>query len=505
MKIVKKCMALFLAVLMLSGCLSTGFAVFAEEKLPQIYVNGIGSRKVYDKTDPDQISLFYPVDSEGMLENLKKFPEYAKQAVEELNPDLLYSCVYSWMWDTMGKAALGKDGMTSADENVIIDPCGLDYAGNGKYYFNYDSRLDPVDLAKQLDEYIGLVQGHSGKQRIELVGSSYGTSVIMAYLNEYPEKLNIIDSVVLCVPCFEGVEFVGEIFSGQLTVDAQTLDDFVQVMLGNEDVDLVLDILYKCGALDIITDIVLEPVLYAALMRAVRDLARDLFGTFPSMWSFVEDEFFRDALVNLYGENYEDENHEYAALIKKITYYHDNVMVRGDEIFDNARENGIKMNIIAKYGRPSLPLSKYGNFMSDGLVSVENSSMGATCAPYRETLPENYVQSAYGEYNMISADRCIDASTGIAPLNTWYIRGLEHAEKPQVYYQLIDAVIYNDLDVNTDAKYPQFMEYDGENLIPLRAIEKEKETTVLEDLIRLLLRVIDIFMEKLRALTGKAE
>ena len=34
--------------------------------------------------------------------------------------------------------------------DVTYDPCTVEYDGDGKYIFSYDSRLDPVDLADEL-------------------------------------------------------------------------------------------------------------------------------------------------------------------------------------------------------------------------------------------------------------------------------------------------------------------------------------------------------------------
>ena len=239
-------------------------------------------------------------------------------------------------------------------------------------------------------------------------------------------------------------------------------------------------------------------MLQVAPIDAVRDLARDLFGTFPSMWSFVQDEYFYKALENIYGENYDDPDHEYAALIEKITYYHEEVMVKANELFDIAEENGAKMNIFAKYGRPSLPLSEHGNFMSDGLVDLEDASIGATCSMYREKLPADYVQAKHTDYDMLSADRCVDASTGIRPFNTWYIKGLEHSEKPDSYFAMINYVLYNNVDVTTEGSpYPQFLEKNGDEILPLGESEEKKSTSVIYDLIKLLLRSIELIIEKL--------
>ncbi len=498
----KKVLCLILAVMMILPCAGFALAAETQEHLPQIYVNGIGSRKVYEVGDPDKNSLFYPINGEAMLENLGNFGKYAEEAIAKNEPDILYNCIYSWMWDTMGKAALDTDGITNKFD-VTIDPCPLDYEGDGKYVFNYDSRLDPVDLAKQLYEYVGWVKEHSGSDRYELVSSSYGTAIVAAYLHEYEEEWDNIDSSLLCVPSLPGVDFVGEVFSGTFNFDPDVVVDFVKYMVGNEDIDLVLSVLNKSGALEKILEYGLEPVAQVALLKAVNAIVHDIFGTFPSMWTFVQDEYFYAALERVYGEDYASPEHSHAKLIEKITYYHEEVMVAAPEILLAAQEAGIHMNIIAKYGYPAMPFSNSGNVISDSLVDLEDASYGATCSMRYETLPEGYKQKLYPEYNMLSADGCVDASTCLLPFNTWIIKDLKHEEKPREYWEMLDVIVYDNIDVNSSEKYPQFMQKsptDPEKLEPLTASEEEPVSTLIQDFIRLLTRLITIITEKLKAL-----
>ncbi|MBR5437307.1 MAG: alpha/beta hydrolase, partial [Clostridia bacterium] len=340
----KKLLCLILSLVMLLSCSAIAFAAETEDHLPQIYVNGIGSRAIYEVGDESKTSLFYPVNSEALMANLGRFPEYAEAAIKKNNPEILAEAVYSIMMDSMGKVAMNPDGVTSV-HNVTIDPCPLDYRGDGKYSFNYDSRLDPVDLAAQLYEYVGWVKEHSGQERYELVGSSYGSAIIAAYMCEYGEKeMDNIDSVLLCVPSLPGIDFVGEVFSGSFNFDADVVVDFVKYMVGNEDLDLVLSILNKSGALEKILEYFLEPVVQVGLMSAVDRLVHDLFGTLPAMWTFVQDEYFYAALERAYGKDYASKDHSHAKLIEKITYYHENVMVAAPEIFLDAQEKGVHMN-----------------------------------------------------------------------------------------------------------------------------------------------------------------
>lgn len=504
MKILKKAVSLILALALTVSCCGIVFASAEEKRLPKIYVNGVGSRAVYMADDPEKTPVFFPMNTDTLMENLKGILDYAKDSLNNLDPDILRNMVYNLMWDTCGNAALDTDGI-SPKFNSTIDPCPLDYRGNGQYDFNYDSRLSPLDLAVQLREYITLVQNHSGSEKVELVASSYGTAVLAACLKLYPEIIDIADSVLFCVPTIAGLNFVGELFSGQVNTDAVILKDYLGNMLGNDDVSLLLSVLLQTGTLDFIIEEGLEPAIEAALLDAAKDIIHDIFATFPSMWSYVQHNTFYDALEYLYGENYADPDHEYAGLINRVITYHEEVMMKTDEIFESLNSKNVHTGLLVKYDKPHIPLTQESNLMSDNLVTVQDASFGATSCRYGETLPADYTQQLHTDYNMISPDRCIDASTGAYPFTTWYIKGLEHGTRPSSYVAIMDAVIYGNLDVNTDENYPQFMIYNAEDesVTPFKEYTPEEKPTFVEECIALIKRVIEIIIGAFRKLFNK--
>ncbi len=482
MKKLNKFISLILVTLMLAICFTGTVASAADyDHLPKIYVNGVGSRPVYMADDPDKKPVFFPMNGEALMENLKDFRDLLDDPVEERNTNIIYNIVYNLMWETCKGAVLDKDGISPKFDSVI-DPCPLDYIGDGEYYFNYDSRLDPVDLAHQLYEYIAMVQEDSGSEKYELVASSYGTAVLMSCLKEHPDILDDIDSVLLCVPTVGGMEFVGELFSGNINTDARLLMDYLNNMLGGDEPNLFLSILDQTGIFNFLVESIAEPLAKKALLSAAKDIIRDIFATFPSMWSYVKGDAFYDSLEYLYGENYADEDHEYAGLIKRVTYYHENIMMKTDEIFASLKEKDIHTGILVKYDVPMIPLSEKGNVLGDNLVTVENSSFGAFSSRYGEVLPEDYEQKLHTKYDMISPDGCIDASTGKYPFTTWYIKGLDHGTRTDGYYKLMNTVAYNNLDVNTDKNYPQFLVLgeDGNSIVPLEETEPVEELTFVQ-------------------------
>ena len=505
MKAFKKIISLVLAVLLTVSCCAGIIASAADyDHLPKIYVNGIGTRAVYMADDPEKKPVFFPMNNELLMENLKGILNYAKDSAANLDPDFIYNMAYNLMWDTCGAAALDTDGFTPK-YNAIVDECPLDYRGDGEYSFNFDSRLSPLDLAKQLREYIGWVQEHSGSQKIEFVASSYGTAILAACLKMYPEVMDIADSVLFCVPTINGMEFVGEIFSGNINTDAVLLKDYLSNMVGNDDLSLLLSVLLQTGTLDFIIEEGVEPLAKAALLDAAKDIVHDIFATFPSMWSYVNDDYFYDALEYLYGENYADPDHEYAVLIDKVITYHEDVMMSMDEIFESLNSKNIHTGLLVKYDKPLIPLTEKGNVMSDDLVTVEASSFGATSCRFGDTLPADYKQQLHTEYDMISPDRCIDASTGAYPFTTWYIKGLDHGTMPEDYKKMMNAVVYNNLDIYSDENYPQFMAYNAEDesITPFKEYTPEKELTFVEECIALVKRLIEIIIGAFQKLFAK--
>lgn len=505
MKSAKKVLSLFLALIMILSCASTAYAAYPSDHLTQIYVEGFESEPIVLKDDPEKKSLLFPVDGAKLLDNLMKYENNIRKAIDGKDANLLRGYIGAWMDDSFGLTALSPDGRTNASELIECRTSSLRNDGNGRYVMSYDSRLDPIDLAKELKKYVDQV---TGGKKYELVGSSYGSTIIVSYLNEYPEELPKIDSVVLCVPSANGVNFAGELFTGNFSLDADAIEAFVKSLDVDEDIYTLVSMLNKTGSLQAILKSALEPVLKAALVDALRDTIYNIFGTFPAMWTFVEDEFFYDALEFVYGADYASPDHEYAQLIEKVINYHENILVRTYDIISNAKNAGVHTNVIAKYGSAPIPVSKDGNFMGDGFVALERASFGATCGGNMKTLPEGYVQAKLNERNFISPDGCIDASTCLLPYNTWFIRGLWHGTKTSSYYELINHIIYNNMDIDSDANYPQFMQVDedGETIIPMNEgnpAESEKKTSWIYDFLTLLPRLFNFIIDKIRGFFEK--
>ena len=481
MKILKSTLSILLVVVTLFSCCSVAFA-YENEGYPMVYLAGFGDTNIYYEDDPEKKPLFYPVDTDRVANNLKNMDDYIIESIKKGEPDLLYSCIYNFVWDTFGMLRMEPDG-TSVD-GVVAAPIELNYTGNNRYVFSYDWRLDPFTIAKQLRDYIEDVKEDAGSDKVELVASSFSANTALAYLKLYEKELGDLDSIVFCVPSIGGISMISELFSGELNIGHDALKNFMLGTAGMEVMGEVLDLLDEMGILKPLVDAMFVPTLKAALSRALTDLFRDFVSTIPAVWACVNDEYFEKAMIHMYGEDYDSPDQPYAAHIANVTDFHYNIKLKANEIIAATKENnpGVHMAVICKYGTPALPVSKHELVLTDGVVDIELSSFGATCAEYGSRFPADYKQAKYQETNMISPDGLIDTSTCLFPYNTWFIKGLFHSEQPEDYHlEVLPAIAYGDLDITSDPDFPQYLiksPDDPQQIIPF-VEEFEKEETTL--------------------------
>ncbi len=477
MKLFKTALCLILTLVMVFSCFGTALAAEREEDYPMVYLAGFGDTIIYYEDDPEMKSLFFPLDTDRLLGNLKNIDDYIVKSIKNKEPDLLYTCLYNYLWDSFGMLRINPDG--SSVPGVVAAEIKLNHVGNGRYDFNYDCRKDPFKIAEELHGYIAMVKEATGASKVELVASSYSANAALTYLKVYENDLDDIDSVVLCVPSIGGISLFSEIFAGEFNVGHIPFRNYIGSLDDSGFLYDFMDLLNEYGILEPIVEAMLAPALKAAIFDALMDICRDLVATIPAAWACITDEYFEKAMINIYGEDYDSPSQEYAPHIERVTYFHENIKMKAEDILTNTKKNNPEMHmaVVCKYGNPSIPLSKYEDTLTDGLVFIELSSFGATCADYGSTLPKDYKQAKYPEKNLISPDRLIDASTALFPFNTWFIKGLDHAQKNEDYHKVLAAVAHGDLDIDTDENYPQYLMVspeDEERIVPFAFTEEDE-------------------------------
>lgn len=495
----KKIISLLLACLMAFSVTTVAFAASQPDgpitvtgrgetynHYPQVMVKGFGAScvNIYYEDDPEQKPLFYPIDEERLKGNLDNIGDYILKSIENREFNVLRTIIYSYVMDSIGMLALNPDG--SNMEGVTTDPVGLKYRGNGKYDFYYDCRFSPADSCDALYNCINEVFEETNAEKIELVGSSFGANIVTAYMYEYKdtEQIKKIDTVLLRAPSTGGMNFLGELFSGNFNISPIGLCDFVDDMA---EAPVLTDFLYlmeEAGILKPIINCFAEPALKYAVYKGLTDVARDFLATLPTMWVCIPDEYFIPAMKFLYGDNYNDPNHKYAELIAKVTYYHNEIANNAAEIYLDAEKNNENLDValIAKFGNAAIPLTDGENTMDDGLVSLPVTSFGATCTTYGTKFADDYKQQKYTDYNFMCPEWNIDASTCAFPFRTWFVKGLSHTANSSAYNDFSNRIIYEDLDVFSDPTRPQYLLMTGEDANTIEALtapveEPEAEPT----------------------------
>ena len=311
----------------------------------------------------------------------------------------------------------------------------------GSYYFSYDWRRSPMEVADELDAYIDAVCAMTGKEQIALNGRCLGTNFVLAYLAKYGYK-NRICGLGLNVGMMRGQNALSEAISGKMSTDGDAILRYMTDLEMDPD-DMLVNLIRfaeDSGILGAFNSAVKSP-LYESIVKGVTSaLALSTLFTMPGYWSCVSNEDYDDALLYVFGKEGSEKRQKYAGLIEKIEAYHNQVQLPMDEMLRQFTANGGKLAIVCKYGFQLMPMCDSRNDVADTFVSVHNASLGATTCKNYNTLSADYIRSreALGLGKYLSPDKKIDASSCLFPDYTWFIKNVVHDS----YSDTENAIIY---------------------------------------------------------------
>lgn len=365
-----------------------------------------------------------------------------------------------------------RDNAEPAVAKAISDKIGAENV----FIYKYDWRMNTLNHADELNEYIEAVKAQTGKSKVTLVACSMGASVTSAYFNNY--KAAAKSSVERCIflsAGFKGTTLMGEILSGNIALSKEAAKNYFSSM------NLAaLGLLLNGSLYD-----TLDTLLKDYKSRIYSEILLPIFKNMPGMWS-VMDMSYKSAAVGFAKPDITEFINSYEAIQKNF-----------DANAKELKNAGVQFAVVAQYGFAGIPLTANANYYSDNLIDTRLSSLGATTAPYGEELSSSGAS--------VSADKRVDASTALFAESTWFIKGLGHmgystadkiadtkaklakdkengkevdaaqealvAEKealPLSVDLISQLVTANSLSVGADAKYPQFTAVDEYNrLIPL--------------------------------------
>ncbi len=528
-KISRKVISCILAVVMLFSITATAFA--AEDKYngnPVIVINGIDNNPLY--ANPNSINanqIFPPADLTvyGLLGEM--FVSGIVALASNDYNQVMNFFVGSQLFDIIQKIELNPDG-TSKSENIgpikyehslayyytdveryekiagniglgLCDRIGMDNV----YVFTYDWRIDPVENAKDLDEFIQTVKANSRKDKVSLISEGFGSTVATAYLGEcYENATSDVDNFVTVNSAAMGTSLIGDIYTGRLMRQYNELQNATSAFIRytNDFSDnpatwfitwLVNYILNKNWETQ---DLIAQCI---TMMGHITDplydnYLREMLKSFTGLWAMVPVEYYEEAMDFMFMEDDSTEG-DYNSDFQERVQLYKNYQESAADILNKAKSEGINVNIVSSWDIQLIPIGDnkasdeelFGlSAQSDGLIDTYYSSFGAYTIPLNDVgaAAANKTQRntegecenhdhMYGVYDKLNPEgslgaicNYIDASTCALPDNTWFIRNMKHGtfdtKSNSMDFLTYLATAEKTFDVfSADGNYQQFMYY----------------------------------------------
>lgn len=421
------------------------------------------------------VNILKPFVLEGMM--FDEWDNYGKVLYEEIAP-LFKDAGLDHNGNPLNGTRVGKKELAKSEE---MTKHKWYFNVNEAYTFCYDWRLSPYDHVERLHTYVKAVMKAAGTTQVSFYARCLGGSLLSAYIDEYGHEGHIKNVMFSDVLSNEAT-FISKAFSGQVEFDATLVERYTGQLdycgkygygVGFEFSELLYEIVFETmsffnqiGATDAALDGV--ETLYAKLYKAlVPALCHAIgFATQVNHWTCVAEEDMDAALDLMFGVKGTETREMYAGLIAKIQKYRTNISSDLVGFYDKAtKTNGIHIGFLGKYGYLNAPLTVGADLHSDGLVSLEDATMGATCAKIGKTLSDDYIADrvAEGKGKYIAPDKMVDLSTCYSPDTTWIFKNAHHnidrQTNPVIYAFLNgDKVTVDSLKASHG--YNQFNVYD---------------------------------------------
>lgn len=463
----KRILALILCLTLALGCTVPAFAqseVCTCGDAPLIYVGPLGNNDIVRDAGTEDETILFRIPTKTILNLVAKvLPALAVFGITH-NYDNLGDKLIPALNDAFGDMALDGDGNSKPNVTSTWDwPTDKTHGQGRDYYFHYDWRLDPMEVADQLHDFVEYVEELTGHDTVKFRASSMGGVVTMAYFAKYGYS-DVEACVFQCCP-LQGTNVAGELLSGQIALNGKALLTYGSQAFPPADAEGILphflfNILYYSGTVDAVMNFG-GKLLDNLADRIFEEMLIPSFGTLLGLWSFVPDAYYDRAKANSLNPATQ------AGLIAKADDYHYNVQCKAEQILTGAVDAGVRVMIVAGCGMQRTPLvPDTMHWDSDCTVDTCYASAGATVAHLGSTLPAGYTQAVDDGHNHISPENTIDASTCILPERTWFIKGMLHANCHDGISALYAKVLYSEEDftVWSDPNYPQFLQNDKPNL-----------------------------------------
>lgn len=363
------------------------------------------------------------------------------------------------------------------------------------FFFSYDWRLDPVENAEKLRDYIDHVELVTDSEKVSVLTVGYGGVVVNSYLHEYESHAeNNLASCVFYNTALLGNAVIGDFMKGRIVrlfADGEDIFDKVEIIQGTDRGDaffnflsddsmglisgIAQNLLGDSSLVQLITTISLmfgltiaeSQDLHKTLGKAYNNFAlnaddtiydsylREALRNIPGLWALVPESSYEEAMNFMF----EDEIIN-SQLNKKISAYR-KVLEDTPVTLRQAQANGINVCVVANYGLQLLPVTISIKDLSDGIESVKYASGGALTTD-NSTETDHIKRCTNQNHSHLSPDNDIDASYCILPENTWFIKDLAHGDMTKT--QVADFITwlvfsFSQRTIRQNQTYTQYMSY----------------------------------------------
>ena len=474
----KTLVGLILSAVMLFSIFVPAFAVSEDcDDVPVISVTGINTVPLVDGNGNQ---IFAPDAATIVSAVLPVIPALAQFLIDS-DVDALLDQVIPVAQDVFGPIKYDQNGY-AVDQSTGIDrffPDSFDnynyeiteggeqdelsmalaseVGGDHVYFYTYDWRRSPMDIADDLNEYIQNVKAQTGHDKVAINGQSMGSCMVQAYLAKYGTR--DVKTVAMYSGAFTGLEMVGQLFTGHIELDGDGLVDIItQSIKGNTDSSTLGELLKYTSLFERVIDR-LSPMLEGdSLDRLYSELLIPYFGYFPGMWSFVPNDYFDEAI------RFMTSRADFGAkLLAEIYEYHMLVQLPMESRCKRLAESSdVNYFCTTNYNRQIAPVTPSGNWNSDGVIESAHTSAFATFADRGTTLGDDYTQAVNCHDDHISPDNVVDASTCWTPEHTWIIKNMDHVkytENGNAHFFVWLMTADEQYTVRSNPMYTQFMYY----------------------------------------------
>lgn len=353
--------------------------------------------------------------------------------------------------------------LVNSGEEGIVKTAVEKYGAENTYYFTYDWRKQPSDIANELKSFVDDAKATTGKNKVNIICASMGGMVTTAYM--YYHGTESLDSVVCLSGAQNGTYVCGDALNGRIVFEKKVLLDFLDHTTdGNFFLKIMLGLLDSIGILNKVTNSV-NNLVTNSFDEANDRVLRDCFGTLCGFWALCPDADFESGVETIFG-GHED---EYSVLLEKIEKTKEFVFST-EETLLNAQKSGVKISFVSNYNGTLAPVYERAYYNGDGVLETELTSNFAAVAPLEQKLSGEQMLAANPKY--LSPDEVIDATPALFPDNTWFVKNAPHVaadyntEFSTFTFTLLESKTQPHIDMFSE--YPQFMSANSElDLSPL--------------------------------------